>query len=184
MRDLPPVKLPIQRAPPQVVALREESASSRHTLDAKIDQFLFEEVEEGLERPMELLDSGHEFDKFSTAHPPNLIIARVHTSSEAEEEGMDLKPRPSLKGLMANRNRGSTSKKVPKSQVPPNLPPPSPPTNLELKAIPNLRKKRPVEDLEEGEVAPQKEAKQQKKAKDPKDKKAKSVESRDKAELH
>ena len=97
---------------------------------------------------------------------------------------MDLKPRPSLKGLMANRNRGSTSKEVPKSQVPHNLPPPSPPTDLELKAIPNLRKKRPVEDLEEGEVVPQKEAKQQKKAKDPKDKKAKSVESRDKAELH
>ena len=40
-----------------------------------------------------------------------------------------------------------------------------------------------MEDLEEGEVAPQKGAKQHKKTKDPKDKRAKSVESRDEAEL-
>ena len=41
----------------------------------------------------------------------------------------------------------------------------------------------PVEDLEEGEVGPQKGAKQQKKTREPKDKRAKSVESRDKVEL-
>ena len=41
----------------------------------------------------------------------------------------------------------------------------------------------PVEDLEEGEVGPQKRAKQQKKTREPKDKRAKSVESRDKVEL-
>ena len=46
-----------------------------------------------------------------------------------------------------------------------------------------MRKKRLVEDLEEGEVAPQKGAKQHKKTKDPKDKRAKSVESRDEAEV-
>ena len=76
------------------------------------------------------------------------------------------------------------SKEVPKTQVPSSLPlPPPPPIDLGLKAIPNLRKKKPVEDLEEGEVAPQKGAKQQKKAKDPKDKKAKLVKSRDEAEV-
>ena len=74
------------------------------------------------------------------------------------------------------------SKEVPKTQVPPSLPPP-PPTNLGLKAALNLKKKRPAEDLEEGEVEPQKGAKQQKKGKDPKDKKAKSVESREEAEV-
>ena len=85
---------------------------------------------------------------------------------------MDLKPRSGLKGLLANRNKGSLSKEIPKTQVPHSLPfpPPPPPTDLELKAIPNLRKKRPIEDLEEGEVEPQKGAKQQKKGKDPKDK--------------
>ena len=73
---------------------------------------------------------------------------------------MDLKQRTGLRGLMANRNKGSTLKEVPKIQVPPNLPPPPPlPTDLELHANPNLRKKRSVEDLEEGEVAPKKGAK-------------------------
>ena len=98
---------------------------------------------------------------------------------------MDLKQRTSLKGLMTNRNKGQTSKEAPKTQVAPNLPlpPPSLPADLEPKAIPNLRKKRPSEDLEEGEVAPQKGAKQQKKSKDPKDKRAKFVDSRDEAEI-
>ena len=41
----------------------------------------------------------------------------------------------------------------------------------------------PVEDLDEGEVAPQKVAKQQKKTKDANDKRAKSVESQDEAEV-
>ena len=86
---------------------------------------------------------------------------------------------------MVNRNKGSTLKEVPKTQVPPNLPPPPPlPTDLGLHANPNLRKKRPVEDLEEGEVATKKGAKQQKKAKDPHDKRAKFMESRDEAEVH
>ena len=43
------------------------------------------------------------------------------------------------------------------AQVPASLPPPPPlqlPTYLGLKANPNLRKKRQVEDLEEGEVGP------------------------------
>ena len=97
---------------------------------------------------------------------------------------MDLKQRISLKGLMANRNKGQTSKDVPKTQVPLNLPPsPSPPTNLGLQANSNLRKKRLVEDLEEGEVGPQKGAKQQRRAKDPKDKRVKSVDSRDEAKV-
>ena len=83
---------------------------------------------------------------------------------------------------MANRNKGQTSRDVPKVQVPPSLPlPPSPPIDLELQANPNLRRKRTVNDLQEGEVGPQKGVKQQKKAREPKDKRAKSVDSRDKA---
>ena len=68
-RDLPPVELPIQRAPLQVAALREESASSHHTLDVEIDQFCFEEAEGAPERLVELSDSEHESDRFSAAHP-------------------------------------------------------------------------------------------------------------------
>ena len=62
----------------------------------------------------------------------------------------------SLKDLMAARNKGTTSQEVLKSQVPPTLPPPSPslPTDLRLKAIPNLKKKSPIQDLEEREVGP------------------------------
>ena len=85
---------------------------------------------------------------------------------------------------MVNRNKGLISKEVPKTQVPPNLPPPPPlPIDLGLHANPNLRKKRLVEDLEDCEVAPKKGAKQQKKAKDAQDKRAKSMESRDEAEV-
>ena len=99
-RDLPPVELHIQRTPPQVVALREESASSRHTLDAEIDWFRFEDAEGAPERFVELSDSEHESDRFSTAHPPKLIVAQVDTSSEVEEEGMDLKLMLDLKGVV------------------------------------------------------------------------------------
>ena len=82
---------------------------------------------------------------------------------------------------MANRNKGQSSKDAPKVQVPTSLPPlPPPPIDPGLQANPNLRRKRPVDDLEEGEVRPQ-QAKQQKKAKEPKDKRAKSIDSRDEA---
>ena len=133
---------------------------------------------------MQLSDSETESDKFSTVHPSKIVVAQVTTSSEEEEEGMDLKQRTGLRGLMANRNKGSTLKEIPKTQVPPNLPPPPPlPIDHGLHANLNLRRKRSVEDQEEGEVAPRKGAKQQKKAKDPQDKRAKSVESWDEVEV-
>ena len=69
---------------------------------------------------------------------------------------MDLKPRSSLKGLMANRNKGQSSQDAPNVQVSVSLPPPPlpPPTDPRLQANLNLRRKRPVDDLEEGEVGP------------------------------
>ena len=98
---------------------------------------------------------------------------------------MDLKQKTGLRGLMANRNKGLTSKEVPEAQVPTSFPPPPPqlPADLGLKVNLDLRKKKQVEDLEEGEVSPQKGAKQQKKTREPKDKRTKSVERRDEAEL-
>ena len=134
----------------------KELASSRHSLDAEIDQFHFEEAERAPGELVELSDSEHESDRFSTAHPLRLVVTRVDSSSELEEEGMDLKPRSSLRGLLSNKNKGSTSKEMPKTQVPLSLPlpPPLPLIDPEPKAIPNLKKKRPIEELEEGEVEP------------------------------
>ena len=67
------------------------------------------------ERPIELSDSEANLDRFSIAHSLRLIVTRVDTNLE-EEEGMDLKQRSSLKGLLANWNKGSTSKEVSKTQ--------------------------------------------------------------------
>ena len=68
---------------------------------------------------------------------------------------MDLKPRSGPRGLMSNRNKGQSSKDASKEQVLAKLPPPLPPSiDPTLQPIPNLRRKRPVEELEEGEVGP------------------------------
>ena len=87
------------------------------------------------------------------------MITHLYSTSEEEEDEMALNQgNKGLKELIATRNRGLTSKEVPLSQVPPTLPPfpPLPLTDLRLHAIPNLKKKRLVQELEKGEVAPQK----------------------------
>ena len=95
---------------------------------------------------------------------------------------MDQKKRPSLKGLLASRNKGGSSKKAPKTQ-PLAIPAPPPPTDLALLAMPNLKKRRPDQDLEECELTPRKENKQQKMAKDSRERRSPSVESKDEAEI-
>ena len=97
---------------------------------------------------------------------------------------MDTKKRLGLKGLLASRNKGGSSKEAPKTQPPVVLPPSPPPTDLGLQAMPNLKKMRLDHKLEEGEVAPWKDNKQQKIAKDLRDKRGTSVNSRDEAEVH
>ena len=109
-RDLPPVVLPPQHVPQQVAALREESASSRHSLDVEIDQFHFGEEERASERPVELLDSETESDRFSTVHHPSLIVARPNTSSE-ERESIDLKD--GLKGSDGQQEQGTNFQRSP-----------------------------------------------------------------------
>ena len=147
------------------------------SLEAEIDHFHFNKEGKVSTRPVKLPDSGSDLDHFSTTHSSELIVARIDTSQEIEKEGMDLKPRFGMRGLMSNRNKGQSSKDALKEQVPASFPPPPPPfTDLVLQPIPNLRWKRPVIELEEGEVGPQ-EAKQQKKSKKPKDKRTKSIDS-------
>ena len=97
---------------------------------------------------------------------------------------MDLKQRSGLRSLLSNRNKGQSSKDVPKEQPTSKASPPPPPTSdAALQPMPNLRRKRPVGELEEGEVGQEK-AKPQKKGKEtkePKEKRTRSIDSRDEA---
>ena len=97
---------------------------------------------------------------------------------------MDLKKRPILKGLMANRGKGVTPPEALKTQTSANLPPPPPLPLVDQgpRVNPNLKKKRPSQELEEGEMPPQRGVKQQK-TKNHRDKRSKSVESRDDIEV-
>ena len=72
----------------------------------------------------------------------------------------------------------TSSKEVPKSQVPANLPPPPPLLVTTIRLLPylDLKKKRKVQEVEEGEVVPSKGANQPKNAKD---KRASSIDSRE-----
>ena len=79
-------------------------------------------------RPIELSNSGSDLDHFSVAHSPRLVVARINTSQEIEEKGIDLIPRSGLRGLMSNRNKGQSSKDALIEQVPTKLPPPPPPS--------------------------------------------------------
>ena len=123
-RDLPPVQPPTQCVPQEVAIPGEGIDSTHSSFEAEIDHFHFNEKGEVSTRPVELSDSGSDFDRFSATHSPELIVARIDTKQEIEEEGMDLKSRSGLRGLMSNRNKGQSSKDALKEQVPASLPPP------------------------------------------------------------
>ncbi|KAL0013581.1 hypothetical protein SO802_000650 [Lithocarpus litseifolius] len=145
-KDLPPVVLPLPPARQQLDGLSEEPLPSPQSLNAEIDRIRFEEEAGVVERPVELSDSKVECEGHSSTLQVRLPVVRPDTSSE--EEGMDLKPRTSLRGLMAERSKGgSTSGEPSKNKAASNLPHPPfhPPTNPGLKVDPNLKKKRPVE---------------------------------------
>ena len=92
-------------------------------------------------KPVDISDSETESVNLSSIHPKQLIITQVD-SSEKEEEQMDQKSRPGLKGLLASRNKGESSKEALKTQ-PLVIPHPPPSTDLGMLAIPNLKKRRP-----------------------------------------
>ena len=162
--DLPPILLALQQILSEAAAAPEEEiASSRLSLEEEIDKFHFEEEENPGALIVNSSDAEGKTDKHLSVHAPTLVIARPNSSSKEEKDRMTLnKGNKSLRDLMVAQNKVSTSKKATKSQVPPTLPPPPPPltTNLGLKAIPDLKKKKkPVQKLEEVEVGPQKGAK-------------------------
>ena len=70
---------------------------------------------------------------------------------------------PNLRDFMKNRNKAPPPQDKNKSKPPVNPLPPSPPqlhADLELKPNPYLRRKRPTEVTEEGEMGPSKGSKQ------------------------
>ena len=87
---------------------------------------------------------------------------------------------PSLRELMKGRNKAPSSQEKSKSKPPVNPPPPPQlPANLGLKPNLDLRRKRYVEALEEGEVGPSKGSKQQKQTQDQRSRRSDSVNSRE-----
>ena len=86
---------------------------------------------------------------------PAQVITYIADTSD-EEEDMAPKTGPTLKELMQNRNKGLSPQDRGKSKQTANPPPPTPqvPADLGLKPSPDLRRKRPVEPTEEGELGP------------------------------
>ena len=124
--DLPPVRLPVQQIPPQLVVplqqvpleafvvAEKEIASSRLSLEEEIDQFRFVKDVGPSEKPVDIFDSEIDSVDISSIHPKQLIITQIDSESEEEEDQMDQKKRPGLRGLLA-KNRGGSSKKAPKT---------------------------------------------------------------------
>ena len=109
------------------------------------------------------------------------MITYVENSSDDEVEEMALKSDKSLRELMKGRNKVSTLQEANKSKPLVNPPPPSPqlPADLGLKPVPELRRKRQHEVLDEGKIGPSKGNKQQKVAQDQRNKRSSSVKSQE-----
>ena len=90
---------------------------------------------------------------------------------------------PSLKELMKNRNKATSPQDKNKSKPPANPPPPPPqiPADLRLKPNPDLRRKRLVDTVEEGELGPSKGNKQPRHIQDRRGRRSNSVDNREEA---
>ena len=159
--DLPPVDHPIPQGIPlatqplQQVPLGEaiigEDTASSSSLEQEIDIFKFKE------ETILILEAEKGADKRSCVQTPAQVVTYIADTSD-EEEAMAPKTGPSLKELMNNRNKAPSPQDKNKSKPPANPPPPSPqiPADLRLKPNTDLRRKRPVDTIEEGELGPSK----------------------------
>ena len=88
---------------------------------------------------------------------------------------------PSLRELMKSRNKAPYPQDKNKSKPPVNPPPPPPqlPADLRLKPNPDLRRKRHMEALEEGEMVPSKGSKQPRQSQDQRSRRSNSVDSQE-----
>ena len=115
------VELPYCRSPHEATILKEETASSRLSFEAEIDQFHLKE--EGEEPMIQVSDLEGELNRSSVVRSPKLIVAQVDNNLEEEEE-MALNKRKGLKEILAERNKRSASYDTPGSQPFLALPPP------------------------------------------------------------
>ena len=136
-------------------AILLEGTASSSSLEQEIDKFRFEE------ETVLISEAEEGADEQSCVHTSARAITYIANTSE-EEEDMAPKTGPSLKELMRNRNKAPSLQDKGKSKQTANPPPPPPqmPADLGLKPNPDLRRKRPVEPTEEGELGPSKGNKQ------------------------
>ena len=183
--DLPPVDHPIPQGIPFITqplqqvplgqAIIGEGATSSSSLEEEIDRFQFEE------EAIVISEAEEGADEYSCVQTPVQIITYIGDSSE-EEEAMAPKIGPSLKEVMWNKNKAPSPKDKNKSKPPTNPPPPPPlqiPADLGLKPNPDLRKKRPVETAEKGELGPSKESKQPRQSQDHRNRRYSSVDNQE-----
>ena len=163
--DLPPVDHPIpqgipfaaqplQQVPLGEAIIGEGTVSS--SLEHKIDRFKFEEEETIL-----ISEAEEGADEHLCVQTSAQVITFISDTSDKEEE-MAPKTGSSLKELMKSRNKAPSPKDKNKSKPSAN-PPPSPPqipADLGLKPNPDLRKKKPMDTVKEGELGPSKGNKQ------------------------
>ena len=146
---------------PLGLVVAEEGTASSSSLEEEINKFWFEEEETQVETIV-ILEAKKEIDEYSCVQTSSPIVTYVEDSFDNEAEDMAPKPSPSLRELMKARNKAFSPQEANKSKPPVNPPPSSPqlPADLGLKPIPELRRKRHQEALEEGEVGPPKGNKQ------------------------
>ena len=156
-QGIPFAAQPLQQVPLGEAIIGEGTASSS-SLEKEIDRFKFEEEETIL-----ISEAEEGADEHSCVQTPAQVVTFIADTSD-EEEAMAPKTGPSLKELMKNRNKAPSPKDKNKSKPPANPPPPPPqiPANLGLKPNPDLRRKRPIDTVEEGELGPYKGNKQAK----------------------
>ena len=145
---------PLPQDNPEVATcVEEETKSSRLCLEEEIDEFYFEE--DIPKAPLiELLDVEGEQDRNSVIGAL-LVIACSDDSSNEEVDNMASNKGKSLRELIVARGKGQSSKVPAKSQT--SVLPFAAlqiPADLSLIVNPDLKKKRPVEFLEEGEMGP------------------------------
>ncbi|XP_023873577.1 uncharacterized protein LOC111986186 [Quercus suber] len=120
---------------------------------------------------VQVLNAEEETDRQSSVLPD-----RIDVLDDSSEEDM-----VNLRNLMKNRNTKAGPKETGTSRPVVSLPSPPPqvPSDVGSKQLPDPKKKRPLTDNEEREVAPPKGTKQQKMVKDHRSKRGSSIESRD-----